>query len=300
MFGISNRNDGFGTAGRQIMASMNRCGINTVDESDVHFSFNHPHMFNKQGKYNIGYFPWESTSPLPGWIEELKSMDEIWVTSPWQRGVVEDWGFDNVHIYEHGINPIWEPIKRTVDTKVRFLFMGLEAYRKGGLEAIRAFNAAFKDVDDVELVLKTQQSSMGSPFFSKIKGINDDLSLPELVSLYHDCHVFVAPTYGEGFGLPARDAAGTGMPVIATSGFLPYENLLEPELRIRSDLIESPWPGIHPGKMFKPNIDDLVDRYRYAYANVDKSINQAYKNAPVIHETYNWDSLTLKAFNAWL
>jgi glycosyltransferase involved in cell wall biosynthesis len=296
MFGISAKNDGFGTAGRQIMASMDRCGINVVKDADISFTFSQPHQFKQHGRYNIGYFPWESTMPMEGWQKYLDGQDELWVTSPWQRDIVQGWGYSDVHVYEHGINPIWEPQKRSVDTKVRFLFMGLEALRKGGIEAIRAFNLAFKGVDDVELVIKTQGSQMTSPF-PKIKFINEDMSLPELVQLYKDCHVFVAPTYGEGFGLPARDAAGTGMPVIATSGFLPYENLLNPDLMVGSRLIDSPWPDIHPGQMYKPDIDDLVTRYQWAYRTIDRQLNDAYCFAPSIHKTYDWDRLTLKAFN---
>lgn len=298
MYGISARNDGFGTAGRQIMASMERCGIDIVKKSDVSLTFSQPHQFKAPSKYNIGYFPWESSEPWHkmNWLPRLEKQDELWVTSRWQRDIVGEWGYDNIYVYEHGINPIWEPVKRSVGDKVTFLFMGLEALRKGGIEAIRAFNTAFKGVDDVELIVKTQGSIMQSPF-PKIRFINQDMSFPDLVQLYGNCHVFVAPTYGEGFGLPARDAAGTGMPVIATSGFLPYEKLLSDKLLIKSGLIDSPWPDIHPGKMFKPDLDDLVGRYRYAYEHIEEQIDEAHRKAPRIHAQYNWDSLTQEAFS---
>lgn len=297
LFGISARNDGFGIAGKKIMDSMERCGINNADEADVHLSFAQPHQFNYTGNYNIGYFPWESTLPLfKSWYDRLDRLDEIWVTSEWVRSVVSDWGY-NANVYEHGIDKIWTPKRRVADDKVRFLFMGLEALRKGGLEAIRAFNVAFQGIDDVELILKTQESQMDS-FLPKIRIVDHNMPEVELVRLFHDCHVFVAPTYGEGFGLPALDAAATGMPVIATRGFLPYEDLLDPQLLIDSTIIDSPWPTIHPGQVFKPDFDDLVDRYRYAYHNFSEVSEYAFDDAGRIHFYYDWDSITKQTFLA--
>ncbi len=297
LYGISARNDGFGVAGRKIIKSLENLGHNIDQTADIALTFSQPHQFNKKTDFHIGYFPWESTEPMKdNWIPRMTAMDELWCTSPWQQSVVEEWGFES-YLYEHGIDPIWRPKRRTADDKVRFLFMGLEALRKGGLEAIRAFNIAFQGIDDVELVIKTQESDMSFPS-RKIEFINADLTETELVKLYHDCHVFVAPTWGEGFGLPARDAAGTGMPVIATSGFLPYEDLLHTDLMIPSTVVESPWPDIHPGNMFQPDLDSLVDIYRDAYDNFSNYANEALLTAPVIHKVYNWDELTNNAFLA--
>lgn len=297
MYGISTRNDGFGVAGRKIIKSLERLGHNITPNADVCLSFSQPHQFAYKGNYNIGYFPWESTLPMKdSWLPRLDRLDEIWCTSPWQQNIVKDWGFDS-YLYEHGIDPIWTPKRRTADDKVRFLFMGLEALRKGGLEAIKAFNIAFQGIDDVELVIKTQETIMNFPS-RKIEFINADLPETELVRLYHDCHVFVAPTWGEGFGIPARDAAGTGMPVIATRGFLPYEDMLEDSLLVRSDIVESPWPEIHPGNMYQPDLDALVDAYREVYANYSKYSDSALRTAPFIHAAYNWDDLTKDGFLA--
>lgn len=42
------------------------------------------------------------------------------------------------------------------------------------------------------------------------------LSRDELVKLYHDAHVFLFPTAGEGWGLPLCEAAATGLPIVAS------------------------------------------------------------------------------------
>jgi glycosyltransferase involved in cell wall biosynthesis len=102
---------------------------------------------------------------------------------------------------------------------------------------------------------------------------------------------------GEGFGLPARDAMGTGMPTIITGGFLPYEHFANNELIIESTLVDSPWPDVHPGKMWQPEFDDLVDILRLTADDYEFEAYEAYNTAPKIHEYYNWENLTQRAFS---
>ncbi len=263
----------------------------------VHLTFSHPHLFNTTGDYNIGFVPWESTDPKdPEWIKYMERMDEIWVPSMWLQNVVDYWGFDS-HLYEHGINHSFQFRYRPVEDKVRFLFMGLEAYRKGGLDAIRAFRAAFPNQDDVELVIKTQDPTLGSPF-NNITFAKGNWPVEDLIRLYWDCHAFVAPSYGEGFGIPALEAAATGMPVIATKGFLPYEDFLLEELLVESEMIASPWPETHPGLMFQPDFDSLVEAYRAVYENYNNYSRMASRNSPLIHQHYDWKKLTNQSFSA--
>ena len=295
LYGASNKNDGFGVAGRKIYQTLTDLGYDIQSDGNIHVTFAHPHQFHDDGDFNIGFFPWESTEPQDGWLKHLDRMDEIWVPSPWQQEIVGDWGFEP-YVYEHGVDPIWQPHRRKHD-KVRFLFMGLEALRKGGFEAIKAFRLAFPDVDDVELVIKTQKTLMNFPS-SKITFVNDDLLEVDLVHLYNSCDVFVAPSWGEGFGLPGLQALATGMPVIATAGYLPYQDLIDPDLQIPSTLVESPWPDIHPGMMYEPDVDSLVDIYRDVYNHFNFYSKEAFDNAELVHSLYSWERQTSETFLA--
>lgn len=298
---LSIRNDGFGTAGRQINKSIERIAPTIVSDAEVNFNFCHPHWGRySDTKYDILYFPWESSRPNDGWIKHLDGFDEVWVTSPWLQETVLGWGFESF-VYEHGVDPIWSSALREspVSGPFKFLMIGFEALRKGGWEAIHAFRRAFGNDPSVELVIKTQSRGMDNVnVFPNVKFITEDLSLKDLVKLYHECHVMIAPTYGEGFGIPARDALATGMPTIATEGFLPYENFIHRDLLIPSTVIDSPWPESHPGKMYRPDVDSLVDQIRDVRENFDYFARYSAYEAKYIHQKYNWDSLTKESFFA--
>ena len=88
------------------------------------------------------------------------------------------------------------------------------------------------------------------------------------------------------------------MPVLCTGAWAPYERLLDPDLTINSKLTDSPWPEIHPGKMFKPDFDDLVDKMRWVADNYDDCLSDALPRAFAVRTEYDWDNLTSKAFTA--
>ena len=282
---------------QKIIKSLESVGHVLTDENpDVHFNFNQPQYGRYSDGFDILLFPWESTLPDDGWMKHLSVYDELWVPSEWQRSIVHGWGF-TPYVYEHGVDPVWEPRYRVPVDKVIFFMQGFEALRKGGRETVFAFNEAFRHNDDVELWIKTKTQNMPR-VFPKIRFFEDDMTEKELVNLYHQAHVMVAPSYGEGFGIPSRDALATGMPLIHTRGFAPYENFIDDRLLIDSDLIESPWPKVHPGHMYQPNVDHLIEIMRHVYDNYQSYSESTFLQAPAVHRRYDWDLLTDNAFLA--
>ena len=295
--GGSSRNDGFGVAGRTIFDSLESLGHEIDPDAELQFVFTHPHNFVAEADYNIGYFPWESTEPQIGWRRAMRKMDEIWVTSPVMVPYVQDWGFDP-YVYQHGANPSWVPRLRKCDGRIKFLHQGLEAYRKGGLETIQAFGAAFRGRDDVTLTMKTRPSG-AAVSFGKVSINLEELKPPELLNLYYDHHVMVAPSWGEGFGLPAFDALGSGMPTIMTKDVFPHEPYSNSDMLVKSTLVDAPgsWQEVHPGKMWKPDFDDLVDTLRWVADNFEYEADFAYEQAHKIHQEATWEARTKKAFD---
>ncbi len=99
-----------------------------------------------------------------------------------------------------------------------FLWSGTGDYRKGWDVAYKAFRLAFGSREDVRLVLHFRQSLPGHPKFTdtNVETRIGIVTQQEKLGLLGDADCFVYPSRGEGWGLPPREAAATGLPVIAT------------------------------------------------------------------------------------
>lgn len=298
-------NDGYGYGTERILASLRNLGYEVTENdasADVGFVFNQPWQARWFGdQYRIILHPWESTLLIKDWPAMMNDCDEVWSPSPligeWYQkynGIVKP-----VYTYEHGIDSVWEPRPRPVKDTLKFLHVGGEALRKNIAETIKAFRAAFPGNEDVELLCKTgtRGFNVNNPS-NKVQSLHGPVPFNELLDLHYNRHVFVYPSWGEGFGFNPFQAMATGMPAIVTAGWAPYERFLDPNLTVSTTMADSPWPDIHPGQMFKPDFDDLVEKYRYAYENYDSAHARAQAVAPQIHEDYAWDTVTKTTFEA--
>lgn len=293
--------NGYGYATERMIDSLSRSRYEVKSNdpySDVQMWFEQPqHWKWNDEKYKIGMLPWESTELLPGWADMMNKCDEIWTPSPLIARWYTDAGITPpIFVYEHGVDKIWEPKKRVVQDKFRFLHCGFEASRKGGSDVMNAFRSAFPSNQDVELVMKMVNTGWQIDSIGRVKLINKKVSVHEMVELFHSCHAYVYPSKGEGFGLTPLQAIATGMPTITVPAWAPYERFLDPELNLPAVLKKSPYPEIHPGKVFRISKDDLVDRMRFAYENYEKLHEQALNRTPKIAAEYDWDTLTFEAF----
>jgi glycosyltransferase involved in cell wall biosynthesis len=234
----------------------------------------------------------------------MNEMDEVWATSDWTAGVFKDAGvIKPVHTYRHGIDPIWTPRLRERGDKLRFLHVGEPAPRKGGQYALDAFFDAFGERDDVHLTIKGhhqhfvrswQMGAVKSPELPNVTINTDNLSTEDMVKLFHEHDVLVYPSWGEGFGLIPLQALATGMPTICTSAWAPYKKYLH-DLKLSSERVRSTWT-YHPGKVYQPNYDQLVNLYRQAESDFFNLSHQFHKQTDLVHAEYNWERLTQKAF----
>lgn len=292
--------NGFGYAAKMCKESLVRLGheVDWRDETaDVEINFIQPENWHWTGPYRIAYLPWESTGFRPGWIDKLNECDEVWTPSP----VIGQWMVDaglkkEPYIYEHGVESLWTPVKRDTTERFKLLHHGAEALRKGGNSAIWSYMDVLSK-RDAELHLKMLNEGWAVQDTDHIKIHKTKVPIEELVELYHQCHLFVYPSWGEGFGLTPLQAMATGMPVLVTDGWAPYARFLGTNNIIKSALDESPWPDHHPGKMFRPDEDDLRDKLTYHYENRDYESKVAFDLVEEIVKAYDWDDLTAAAIN---
>lgn len=307
--------NGYGLAGYHMCKALNELG-HTVPFADgdcpVEISFCQPDYteWSNEDAYHIQYTPWESTDLPKGWVESFNESNEVWTPSPliakWYKeaGVVRP-----IYVYEHGVNHEYKPVRRRRIGRLNFLHVGEPAPRKGGQMAMEAFREAFGDRTDVHLTIKAWGSShvrgmkgkhiVGTPHgrFKNITTISQDIPEHELITLFHSHQALVYPGWGEGFGLIPLQALASGMPTICTGAWAPYERFLLPELTLSSRLVDSPWPTIHPGKMFEPSYEELVAAYKYTDENFERVAGRAFRTSFDVHKAYDWNTLTENAFD---
>jgi len=222
----------------------------TTTNIDVVMQHILPHMFEyKTGVKNIGLFDWETTHfKRSNWPHCCNMMDEIWVPSLQNRQATIDSRVTvPIKILPHACN-IQRFNKSTQSlnipdfkNKCVFYTIGEMTRRKNIVATIRAFYTAFSKRDDVILVIKTNvpkknpkqsldilrktiedirqsvHTYVRYPYYPPIACMTNFLSDIELDRLHQSCDVFVSPSHGEAWGIPAHDAMGFGNPVILSN-----------------------------------------------------------------------------------
>lgn len=295
--------NGYGYAAKMAQESLLRLGhdVSWRDKgADIEINFIQPHNWYWTGvDYRIGYVPWESTGMPDGWIDTMNEVDEVWTPSP----VIAEWFVDAgvtrpVFVYEHGVESIWSPTQRETEGTFRVFHHGAEALRKGSTEAFNAFEKVLWE-KNANMTFKTNIKNFSLPGTDRLRFRNEKMPIEELVALYHSMSLMLYPSAGEGFGLTPLQAMATGMPVIITEGWAPYQHLVPEDGLIKSALKPVPpsWEIHHPGKMFMPDLDDLVDKLRFYFENREMVTHRAESLVDKVHSEYDWDRQTANAFS---
>lgn len=194
-----------------------------------------PRVSDMDGRLNFLAFAWEESGLPAEWVAHFnRSLDAIVVPSQFVRKVLRDNGVQvPITVFRHGIDHLDRVPEvapgRELGRGFRFLHVSSCFPRKGVDVLLDAYAEAFAGYDDVTLVIKTfpnphnnvaervetlRRRRRGCP---PVVVIDEDLDASELKGLYLACDAFVAPTRGEGFGLPLAEAMWLGKPVITTA-----------------------------------------------------------------------------------
>jgi glycosyltransferase involved in cell wall biosynthesis len=198
------------------------------------------------------------------------------------------------------------PLDKVETSAFRFLHVSSFFPRKGPNELLEAYGQSFTNSDDVCLVIKTFPNPHNEvheqlahirekyPNYPQVVLIEDELTDSELKALYQHCHVLVAPSCAEGFGLPLAEAMLSGIPVITTgwSGQLDFckaENSWLVDYRFEQanthfKLLPSAWAV--------PNIDALGSAMVSAFeSSPEVRQSMALKGRTLLMKSFTWEAV---------
>jgi glycosyltransferase involved in cell wall biosynthesis len=195
-----------------------------------------PRVSGMAGRQNLlVQYAWEESGFPHEWAAEFnRHLQVITVTSQHVHKVLRDAGVEvPIAVVGNGVDH-WERIRSDPTASFpgrsfRFLHVSSCFPRKGIDFLLAAWGEAFDASDDVTLVIKTfsnphntvsrqiAELRQHNPRFPDVELIEADLDDSQLKALFEQCHVLVAPSRAEGFGLPLAEAMLSGLPVITTA-----------------------------------------------------------------------------------
>ena len=246
-----------------------------------------------EGKKNYLFTMYEAEEIPASFIKGINQADHIIVPCEHNKRIFRPHTDKPISVCHEGCNTDIYTFKERSFPKVvpfRFLWLGAPNPRKGWEEVVSAWWAMnAKDNPDIELYLKT---TMGDIYEKKYNVIYDsrNLSLKELVELYHSAHCFVFPTRGEGWGLTLTEAMATGCPCIATQ-YSGTADFFDPYVGypIKYDMRRF-YHGqydLHTHST-APSVEDLAIRMAHVFNNYTEARVKARKAAERIRYRFTW------------
>ena len=285
-------------------------------KSKVQLYYGSPHGFFYPHQYKIQMTQWESTKVPPHWADHAKGYDEWWTANEFGAQAFINSGIpaEKIHIFEHGVDALtWTPKKKKLNGPLRFLHIDSGSPRKRAPLAVEAFKKAFGNNLDYEITLKYSHhaptqvdwfdedilANHGEWEGSNVRHIKENMSLEELVNLFHFHDVLIYPSEGEGFGLIPLQAMATGMPVISTGRWCSYEkylngNVIDSHLGT-SDIVET---YTRFGDVVLPNFDSMVNLMKSVAENFEEQSKIFYDQIPEVVSEYDWQKLTNNAIDS--
>jgi hypothetical protein len=175
-----------------------------------------------------------------------------------------------------------------------FLALGDRGSRKGISTTWGAFYKAFpvEDFPDVRLIVKSRPGAF--PYLNeshfptgRVRFWKEDVRSMSDVYPAADCFVF--PTYGEGWGLPPRECAAMGIPVIAPRHTGCEHDIDRWATRVIEKYAMKP-AMVEPegSQWYVPDLEETAAHMRWVYEHQEEAQNRAQKCAEWLHRKQTW------------
>lgn len=222
----------------------------------------------------VSFTMFETSRLPPEWVPGLNRTRGVIVPCEWAAGVFRESGVTApIKVVPLGIDPWDYPAMirpRNLTRPYTFVWHGTPDMRKGWDATYKAFKAAFGRRNDVRLRLHFRQAPQGVAFSdANVTMTAGKLTHNDQLRMLHESDCYVFPSRGEGWGLPPREAAATGMPVLATDctgmsvGIEHWATAVP--VKGLTPAVYGNWRGV--GDWCEPDSDALAELMRDAAAN---------------------------------
>lgn len=252
----------------------------------------------------------EGTKLVDGWAQKVNTMSERLIV-PCEHNA-EAFRSSGVHVPIHvipgGTDPAEFPKLPDLHSNghfrekpYTFLALADRGSRKGWTEVWSAFFKAFgsaKETPDVRLIVKARP--LMNDMFDRIANTpqkdprigfwREDVS--DMSTVYGFVDVFAIPSRSEGWGMPQREAAMMGIPVITTrySGLddghldewaIPIEKYTMEKVPSIVDAVAGEWA--------RPDVDEVAGKMRWCYDNQKEAAQIGHKAADWLRKNQTWE-----------
>jgi glycosyltransferase involved in cell wall biosynthesis len=295
-----------------------RCasGYPAADEFDIHLRNTWPPKADDMvGKHLNAYvcFAWEEISVPRNIVDHFNDyLDLVMVTANFVKtalrksGVtipIEVVGNGTDHIFEFQPQPLPADLRR--GPPARLLHVSSCFPRKGADRLVEAFCRKFRERDSVELVIKTfdnphntveaqvEAALAANPGSAPIRVVKRSMTFPELVELIGSADALVAPSRGEGFGLPLAEALLLGTPVVTTgySGQTDFCNDRTAWLVNYRMTPSDAHVSSATAQWADPDVDNLADQMARALSDSKASNDKVGRAQALLEEHFKWSDV---------
>lgn len=304
--------DGYGRHGRAVRHGLVERG---VDVNSIYFR--EPDwipLLDKRADFTIQLVWWNGLRKLPDDYRTLifsmyetsclqdktvailnEAAEHILVPCHWCKQTFEESGVVTpVSVNPEGIDPNELPLVNWSDRPDRpFTFLAYgddRGWRKGFDVALQALYSAFGENNPaVRLLIKSRAGGMkmfeGGMLPDNCILWNEDVA--NVADIYSACDCLIFPSCGEGWGLPPRECAAMGIPVIvpAHSGLLDGINHYATLQLNKITTTESDMGGL----WYRCDVDELAQNMREVYEHQSRSRLAAHVNASWLRTEQTWE-----------
>lgn len=287
---------------------------------DTHLRNNWPPRADDMlGRFNAYIcFAWEEMEFPNQWVDEFnRNLNAVLVTANYVRQSLLHSGINiPVHVVGNGCDHVLQfedNLSLPKDSKTRtFLHVSSCFPRKGVNLLVEAFARTFRADENIELLIKTFSNPHNTvardialaherhPGSAPIRLIEASLSDAELKTLYANAVALVAPSRGEGFGLPFAEAMQMNVPVITTD-YSGQTDFCTPETAWLVDyrLVPSKAHVAGPFSLWaEPDIDSIGRNMRAVIDEPSEALMRASRAKQFLNAHFTWSAVIRRTITA--